>query len=62
MILSNSSVLETIESSQASILYQANLSRINGAPIQQLPAVVLVTLVAVGTPSNIISGNNQNYL
>ena len=61
MILSNSSVLETIESSQASILYQATLSKINGAQILKLPAVVSVTLVAEGTPSNTVSGNNQMF-
>ncbi len=63
MTLSNSSALETIESSQASILYQATLTRIDGAQIQQLPATVSITLVAEGTPLNtiIISGNN-NYI
>ena len=59
--LSNSSALETIESSQASILYQATLSRIDGTQVQQLPTVVSVTLVAEGTPSNTVSGNNQMF-
>ena len=58
MTLSNSSLLETIESDQASILYQANLSRINGVEIQELPNAVRVTLVAEGTPSNTVSGMN----
>ncbi len=58
MIFSNSSSLETVESSQASILYQANLSRINGVEIQELPEAVRVTLVAEGTPSNTVSGMN----
>ncbi len=58
MTLSGDSDLETIESTQADIPYQVTLSRINGASIQQLPAPVRVSLVAVGTPSNTISGNN----